>query len=193
MERVLENSDKTAYLEKGVFLDKILLEECTSYVEPHLEEQPEIIVYGKKCKQHRNIGFFSDESIGYRYSKKLMHSKPMSPCMERLLNVINKTLDADFNGILVNKYMNGNDYIGAHSDDESGLDKIGVVSISYGVERIFRIRDKKTKKIICNEVTTHCSILHMGGDFQKIYTHEIPIQKKIKNSRISFTFRKHLV
>jgi alkylated DNA repair dioxygenase AlkB len=193
MERVLENSDKTAYLEKGVFLDKILLEECIAYVEPHLEEQPEIIVYGKKCKQHRNIGFFSDESIGYRYSKKLMHSKPMSPCMERLLNVINKTLDADFNGILVNKYMNGNDYIGAHSDDESGLDKVGVVSISYGAERIFRIRDKKTKKIICNEVTTHCSILHMGGNFQKIYTHEIPIQKKVKNSRISFTFRKHLV
>jgi alkylated DNA repair dioxygenase AlkB len=193
MERVLENSDKTAYLEKGVFLDKILLEECVAYVEPHLEEQPEIIVYGKKCKQHRNIGFFSDESIGYRYSKKLMHSKPMSPCMEHLLNVINKTLDADFNGILVNKYMNGNDYIGAHSDDESGLDKVGVVSISYGAERIFRIRDKKTKKIICNEVTTHCSVLHMGGDFQKIYTHEIPIQKKVKNSRISFTFRKHIV
>jgi alkylated DNA repair dioxygenase AlkB len=113
--------------------------------------------------------------------------------MERLLNVINKTLDADFNGILVNKYMNGNDYIGAHSDDESGLDKVGVVSISYGAERIFRIRDKKTKKIICNEVTTHCSVLHMGGDFQKIYTHEIPIQKKVKNSRISFTFRKHIV
>jgi len=193
MERVLENSDKTGYLEKGVFLDKILLEECVAYVEPHLEEQPEIIVYGKKCKQHRNIGFFSDKSIGYRYSKKLMHSKPMSPCMERLLNVINKTLDADFNGILVNKYMNGNDYIGAHSDDESGLDKVGVVSISYGAERIFRIRDKKTKKIICNEVTTHCSVLHMGGDFQKIYTHEIPIQKKVKNSRISFTFRKHIV
>jgi len=193
MERVLENSDKTGYLEKGVFLDKILLEECVAYVEPHLEEQPEIIVYGKKCKQHRNIGFFSDKSIGYRYSKKLMHSKPMSPCMERLLNVINKTLDADFNGILVNKYMNGNDYIGAHSDDESGLDKVGVVSISYGAERVFRIRDKKTKKIICNEVTTHCSVLHMGGDFQKIYTHEIPIQKKVKNSRISFTFRKHIV
>jgi len=31
----------------------------------------------------------------------------------------------------------------------------------------------------------------MGGNFQKLYTHEIPIQKKIKESRISFTFRKH--
>ena len=83
--------------------------------------------------------------------------------------------------------MDGNDYIGAHSDDELGLDKVGVVSISYGAERIFRIRDKKTKQIICDESTTHCS----GGDFQKHYTHEIPVQKKVKNSRISFTFRKH--
>jgi hypothetical protein len=24
-----------------------------------------------------------------------------------------------------------------------------------------------------------------------LYTHEIPIQKKVKDSRISFTFRKH--
>ena len=44
---------------------------------------------------------------------------------------------------------------------------------------------------MCDESTTHCSILHMGGDFQKLYTHEIPIQKKNKEPRISFTFRKH--
>ena len=50
---------------------------------------------------------------------------------------------------------------------------------------------KETKEIMCDESTTHCSILHMGGNFQKLYTHEIPIQKKIKEPRISFTFRKH--
>ena len=33
----------------------------------------------------------------------------------------------------------------------------------------------------------------MGGNFQKLYTHEIPIQKKIKEYRISFTFRKHTI
>jgi hypothetical protein len=31
----------------------------------------------------------------------------------------------------------------------------------------------------------------MGGKFQELYTHEIPKQTKIKESRISFTFRKH--
>ena len=32
----------------------------------------------------------------------------------------------------------------------------------------------------------------MGGFFQTLYTHEIPIQKKVKGYRYSFTFRKHL-
>jgi alkylated DNA repair dioxygenase AlkB len=193
MERVFQNENGTAFLDKRLFINKDLLEQCISYVEPHLQERPEIIVYGKHCKQHRNVGFFSDESIGYKYSKKLMESTPLSTCLTELLASINKMLGTQFNGILVNKYIDGNDYIGAHSDDETGLDGIGVVAISYGSERIFRIRNKNDKTIVCDELTTHCGILHMGGNFQKLYTHEIPMQKKIKESRISFTFRKHII
>ena len=191
MERIFQNTDGTAFLDKGNFINKDLLEQCILYVEPQLEERPEIILYGKACKQHRNVGFFSDKSIGYKYSNKLMKSKPLSKYMLDLLFIVNEIIGSEFNGILVNKYMNGNDYIGAHSDDETELDNVGVVSISYGEERIFRIRNKENKKIMYDEKTTHCSILHMGGKFQKLYTHEIPIQKKITKSRISFTFRKH--
>ena len=191
MIRVFQNTDNTAFLDKGLFLNKELLEKCIIDIEPQLEEKPEIIIFGKKCKQQRNIGFFSDKSIGYKYSKKMMESKPLTTSMSELLTIINNIIGAEFNGILVNKYMDGNDYISAHSDDETGLDALGVISISYGAERIFRIRKKETKQHICDEITTHCSILHMGGNFQKLYTHEIPIQKKIKEPRISFTFRKH--
>ena len=193
MERVFQNVSGTAFLDKGVFVDTELLEKCISYVEPQLEERPEIIVYGKPCRQHRNVGFFSNESIGYKYSKKLMASKPLSTSLSDLIVAINKMLGTQFNGILVNKYLDGSDYIGAHSDDETGLDGLGVVAISYGSERIFRIRNKNDKNIVCDEPTTHCGILHMGGNFQKLYTHEIPAQKKIKESRISFTFRKHII
>ena len=191
MERVFQNIEGTAFLDKGNFINKELLEKCIIDIELQLEERPEIIIFGKKCKQQRNVGFFSNESIGYKYSKKMMDSKPLTKSMSELLLIINMVIGAEFNGILVNKYMDGNDYISAHSDDETGLDSVGVVSISYGSERIFRIRNKVTKEIMCDELTTHCSILHMGGNFQKLYTHEIPIQKKIKESRISFTFRKH--
>ena len=194
MERIFQNSDGTAFLDKGIFLKKKLLEKCIKDIETELEEKPELIIFGKKCKQQRNVGFFSNKSIGYKYSNKLMDSKPLSKFMNQLLITINRAIGSHFNGILVNKYIDGNDYMGAHSDSEIELDdNTGVVSISYGAERKFRIRNKKTKEIIFDEFTTHCCILHMGGKFQELYTHEIPIQKKIKEARYSFTFRKHNV
>ena len=72
MERIFKNKEGTAFLDKGAFENRDLLERCIRDSQPHLENRPEIIVYGKKCKQHRNVGFFSDESSGYRYSNRIM-------------------------------------------------------------------------------------------------------------------------
>lgn len=191
MEKVFKNPEDTAYLARGYFTDTILIDDCVAYVKPLLHQKPHVVVFGKKCRQNRNVGFFSDESIGYKYSNNLMESQPLGDKMTKLLYMVNSTLGTNFNGILVNEYADGTDYIGDHSDDETGLTQSGVVSISYGAERIFRIKDKKTKKTIHNELTTQYGILQMGGDFQKLYTHGVPIQKKIKTSRLSFTFRTH--
>lgn len=193
MKRVFENKEGTAFLDKYAFPHCELLKQCVKEMDPLLEERPEIIVFDKVCKQQRFIGFFSDDSIGYKYSNKLMASQPLSSHnMTDLLRTVNTMLGTEYNGMLVNKYMDGNDYIGAHSDSEIGLDVAGVVALSFGAERNFRIRSKKDKKIVHEEPTTHCSLMHMGGVFQKIYTHEIPVQKKIKQSRTSITFRKHI-
>ncbi len=160
-------------------------------VDPQLINRPEIRVFGKIAHQNRSIGFFSDESIGYKYSNQIAKSKPLTPHLKQLLIDINQKYNSSFNGVLVNKYTGGSEYIGAHSDDESGLDKVGVICISYGTSRTFRIRDKKTKAIIQDVPTVSNGIIFMKGDFQKKYTHEIPIQKKITGTRFSFTFRKH--
>jgi alkylated DNA repair dioxygenase AlkB len=193
MERIFENEEKTAFLDKGLFENAQIIERCITEFDPLLEERPEIILFGKPCKQQRNVGFFSNDSIGYNYSRRLMESNPLSCAMVELIETVNKLLNSDFNGILVNKYIDGNDYISAHSDNETGLDPIGVVTISYGAERNFRIRNKDNKEIIFEVNTTHCSIIHMGNEFQKLYTHEIPVQKKVKETRFSITFRKHTI
>jgi alkylated DNA repair dioxygenase AlkB len=189
MKRIFGN--ETAFLDKCVFENIELINTCVSQVKNELIDRPEIVVFGKKCKQQRRVGFFSNESCGYNYSTQKMPSKSLTNELMELLVIINRMFGGGFNGILVNEYGDGNDYIGAHSDDVRTLDHTGVVSISYGAERTFRIRDKKTKFVICDETTTHCGVLHMGGKFQELYTHEIPKQTKIKESRISFTFRKH--
>ena len=170
-----------------------LISNCVQAVDAELIVNPEIIVYGKVCNQNRSIGFYSDTSIGYYYSGKLAASKPLHPCLRELLIYINDKFDYNYNGILINKYNGGEDYIGKHSDDEKGLDsKVGVVAISYGAVRKFRIRNKITGKIAIDVPTEPNKIIQMAGDFQKEFTHEIPVEKKVNGVRYSFTFRKHL-
>ena len=169
-----------------------LIRSCIDEIQNQLLEYPPILVYGKQCKQNRSIGFFSDTSIGYFYSRQLCESKPLTNNLKLLLEKVNQIFDSDFNGILVNKYLNGEDYIGKHSDDETGLDAVGVVSLSYGAVRKFRIREKESGKKVIDIPTLPYHLIHMGGDFQKEFTHEIPVEKKVKDVRYSFTFRKHI-
>ena len=169
-----------------------LIRLCIDEIQTQLLEYPPILVYGKQCKQNRSIGFFSDTSIGYFYSRQLCESKPLTNNLKLLLEKVNQRFDSDFNGILVNKYLNGEDYIGKHSDDETGLDPVGVVALSYGAVRKFRIREKQSGKRVIDIPTLPYHLIHMGGDFQKEFTHEIPVEKKVKDVRYSFTFRKHI-
>ena len=116
----------------------------------------------------------------------------MTSSLLALLALVNSIYGTEYNGILVNKYFNGQDYISAHSDDEENLDDSGVVAISWGEKRRFRIR-KKGEKGYQDFPMVSGSMLQMGGDFQSEFTHEIPRETKVDGVRISFTFRKHTV
>ena len=159
---------------------------------PHLLQTPKIKVFGKVCKQNRNVGFFSDESMGYAYSGQIMKSQRLPTVLKKLIQDINTRFETNFNGILINHYRDGTDYIGKHRDDEKGLDtnKRAVASISFGSQRKFRIRNNEGK-IVQDIETEHGMFMMMYNDFQKMYTHEIPIQKKVKEPRWSITFRYH--
>lgn len=161
-----------------------------------LEVEPPIRTPRGMGRQRRDIGFFSDESIGYEYSYQIIKSQSLKdqPVLHNLLLKVNKELGTKFNGILLNRYENGEKYIGAHGDDENGLDKSKsmVVALSYGAVRNFRIRDAVTKKMYMDIPMNPCMLLVMEGQFQKEFTHEIPPQLKIKDERISLTFRHHI-
>jgi len=116
----------------------------------------------------------------------------LTPNLKQCLSDLNQILGSNFNSVLVNRYNCGGDYIGAHSDDERYVDdRFGVVAISYGAVRKFRIRDKRTGAIVVDVPTTQYEIIQMGGKFQSEFTHEIPVQKKVVGERYSFTFRCH--
>ena len=109
-----------------------------------------------------------------------------------MLDIVCTQYNSEYNGILVNRYNDGNNYISDHSDNENTLDDIGVVAISYGAIRKFRIRNKITKEKVIDIPTTSYSLIQMGGNFQNEFLHGIPIEKKIMDVRYSLTFRKHI-
>lgn len=178
--------------------------DCVHCETPLLKKKPRVFVCGRERNQQRNVGFFrefdptilGDDVIkGYAYSHQIMPAQNFPPSLKKLLEEVNRIYEANFNSVLINEYENGRDEINAHSDDEVGIDPIaGVVAISWGAARIFRIKTKpsgenKAVKVL-DVQTTPYSLIQMSGNFQEEFTHEIPKQLKVLEPRVSFTFRK---
>lgn len=180
---------KNSSLQLGMFSNPQLIEKCVEET-ARLLEKPALKLFGKDVQQPRNVGFFSDISANYKYSTTIT-AKPLTDGLKEMLQIVNEMFPlGNFNGVLVNTYQNGLDNISKHRDNEK-LSPVGVVAISYGAVRKFRIRDDAG--IVMDVPTLSGSIMWMQGDFQKEFTHEIPVEKKVKTSRTSFTFRSHVV
>ncbi len=76
-----------------------------------------------------------------------------------------------------------------HSDDEKSLGKDSTIaSLSFGEERRFSFRHKKSKEAISLSLE-HGSLLVMKGTTQTNWLHSLPKSKKITGSRVNLTFR----
>ena len=176
-----------------MFSDEQLVKKCVDDVKNKLFVKPYVCtIRGKECYSNRNVGFFSDFSIGYQYSGQFMPSQSLTENLYDLLLSINNLYSLDFNSILVNYYENGENDINFHSDNEHNFKPIGVVALSYGHPRTFKI--KENDKTIFDIQTQHCQIdSYVKRIFKNILNMEFPKQLKIKKGSISFTFRKHLI
>jgi len=114
---------------------------------------------------------------------------PIPLIFQNLLVYLSKKHSANFNMMLINWYRDGNDYIGMHSDDESHMKAdTPVVTVSLGAERDFFLVEKATKKKQTFLLENN-SVFVMGGTCQKTHKHGLPKRKKVKDYRISLTFR----
>lgn len=158
------------------------------------EERGVVSCYGKVHPKPRFDKVYGDKGVTYKYSGVKYDTAPWPPILLDLKSHLETQLRSEFNFCVVNWYMNGQDYVSAHQDNEPGIDqKTPIVSVSLGTTRKFRIRNKKTRKITLEKRLKHGDIFVMGGRrFQKDYTHEIVKQSKrlVRSLRISITFRK---
>jgi alkylated DNA repair dioxygenase AlkB len=90
-----------------------------------------------------------------------------------------------FNSCLLNLYHNSSEGMAWHSDGEKELQRNGAIaSLSFGAERKFSFKHKKTKETISSG-----SLLLMKGSTQSHWLHSLPPTKMTDKPRVNLTFR----
>jgi len=151
-------------------------------------KQEPIIIFGKSVLQPRLTAYYGTKA--YTYSGVKMEPLPWNKPLLQIKEKIEPLVDIAFNGVLLNLYRDGQDYIGWHSDDEKDLAKGAVIgSLSLGETRrfIFRRRDDHQNKIELS--LSDGDFLIMGGETQKFWQHHVPKSAKSTQPRINLTFR----
>ncbi|SIS79868.1 alpha-ketoglutarate-dependent dioxygenase AlkB family protein [Neptunomonas antarctica] len=153
--------------------------------------QDSIQVYGKTHQIPRLQSFQGEPGIRYQYSNLVLETKLWHPLVLSLKTRIEQHCQHLFNSVLINRYRNGQDKMGWHSDDEPELGTNPVIaSLSFGTERRFILRhrwDKQRPKIELN--LGQGTLLLMAGQTQHYWQHTVPSSRRVQEERINLTFR----
>lgn len=152
-------------------------------------EQREIELFGRRILQPRLIAWGGD--LPYRYSGQSLEPRPLAPPLPELIERVGAASGARFNHVLANRYRDGNDSMGLHSDNEPELGPDPVVAtLSLGAVRRFVLVPKKRRDGAPRELSLgHGALLVMGGTCQSRYRHGVPRTRRPVGERISLTFR----
>lgn len=149
----------------------------------------EAIIFGNKITTKRKVAWYGDDTFPYTYSKTTKTALPWTVELLELKEIIQQKTGETFNSCLLNLYHNGNEGMAWHSDAEKDLKKNGAIgSLSFGAERKFSFKHKKTKECI-SQVLQHGSLLVMKDKTQTNWLHRLPPTKTIHTPRINLTFR----
>lgn len=150
------------------------------------------ILGGKKYTQDKKTIFLSNSIGNYNIMGQRFESHPFQCGFETILKIINEYFDTNFNGIIIDKYENGNHYTEPYSDYESYMNKNDVLILTSGngFNRKMRIRERKTNIIVKDILMETNNVIQMGGEFQNDYKYEILADENVRNSITTLTFKK---
>lgn len=155
-------------------------------------EQRSVQIFGRWVPQPRLIAWAGE--IPYRYSGLELAPAPLPARVSELLCAVNELTHVAFNHVLLNRYRDGNDSMGWHSDDEPELGRQPpIASVSLGATRDFLVRPRgKGAERRVSIALGPGDLLLMTGATQHRYVHSLPKRKAAAEERISLTFRRVL-
>jgi alkylated DNA repair dioxygenase AlkB len=149
-----------------------------------------IRMFGRWVDSPRLSCWMGDPGVAYRYSGALFEPEPWHPAVHALLPRLEATCGAPFNSVLINRYRDGGDSMGWHSDDEPELGPAPVIaSLSLGAERRFLLRMRADPAIKAEWRLADGDLLVMRGDCQRVAQHALPKMARVEAERINLTFR----
>jgi alkylated DNA repair dioxygenase AlkB len=167
--------------------------ETRNYYETLLRDIPwrndEVVIYGKHITTARRVAWYGDSDFSYTYSGTTKQALVWTPALAALKGKVENLTGTVFNSCLLNLYDDGSQGMGWHSDDEKSLGKDSTIaSVSFGAEREFRLKHKRTDEKV-SVLLESGSLLVMKDATQTHWVHCIPKSMKIKTPRINLTFR----
>lgn len=149
-----------------------------------------IRIFGRWVDSPRLSCWMGDADAVYRYSGQTFSPAPWHPAVQALLPRLASACGSCFNSVLLNRYRNGGDAMGWHSDDEPELGPEPVIaSLSLGEPRRFLMRLKADPRIKAEWRLGHGDLLVMRGDCQRHAQHALPRMARVAGERINLTFR----
>lgn len=149
----------------------------------------EAVIFGKHIITKRKAAWYGDSDYFYTYSNITKQALVWTDKLLELKKITEEITGAKFNSCLLNLYHSRDEGMAWHSDDEKSLGKnTAIASLSFGAERKFSFKHKKTKETF-SLLLESGSLLVMKDATQSNWLHRLPPTKKINDARINLTFR----
>ena len=153
-------------------------------------ETHRIRLFGRWVDSPRLSCWMGDAEAAYTYSGARFEPHPWPATLRELRRRLADELGCEFNSVLANRYRDGRDCMGWHSDNEASLGPEPVIaSVSLGASRRFVLKHRQAAPKLELSLS-HGSLLLMGGETQANYRHALPRTAKPVGERINLTFRR---
>lgn len=153
-------------------------------------KQDKIIMYGKELPLPRLSAWYGDNNKPYTYSGITLNPLPWTDELLRIKEKIEAVAQVTFSSVLLNRYRDGQDYVGWHTDAEKELGKNPVIgSVNFGATRKFQLRRIDNHKDKFEVELKHGTFLVMAGTMQHYWQHQVPKTALKIGERVNLTFR----